>query len=210
VSIWAPVVAALGASALTGALGFGGIWWQQRRRDQTASEAEKGEAYHQLIAHSLPFLMRARTLRLTMERRSGIGEGLDVVMRLRRPTDPMELYDWFAKGFEPLNEAWAKVQTIGSTDAETAATELVDACADVLEVATEMGTARGKVSTALRGVEWTAGQRDDLEAAIERVGTARKGLIEVARRELGRDPMRWPSTGSELPKANESRSALSR
>jgi hypothetical protein len=54
-SIWAPVVAALGASFLTGIIRFGGIWWQQRRLARAAVVQEKSVAYHLLIAHSLSF-----------------------------------------------------------------------------------------------------------------------------------------------------------
>ena len=35
-TIWAPVIAALGASLLTGFFGFGGIWWQQQRLNKAA------------------------------------------------------------------------------------------------------------------------------------------------------------------------------
>jgi|SRR5947209_5326851 len=38
-SIWAPVVAALGASALTGIFGLAGIWWQQRRAELERRDA---------------------------------------------------------------------------------------------------------------------------------------------------------------------------
>jgi predicted negative regulator of RcsB-dependent stress response len=60
-TIWAPVVAALGASILTGIFGFGGILWQQHRASQAAAAQEKSAAYHQLIARSLSFSARVRT-----------------------------------------------------------------------------------------------------------------------------------------------------
>ena len=181
-SIWAPVVAALG----TGVLGFGGIWWQQRHRDRASALAEKGDAYHQLIAHSLSFTIRARTLRDAMRRRSGLAEGLDVALGKRRPSDPMELHDWFAQGWEPLNQAWSKIQVIGSPAAEDAATEVIDACADLVAVATDMGQARGKTASALRGLDWTSEQQEALENAATRVVKGRGAFIEIARGELGK------------------------
>jgi hypothetical protein len=158
VSIWAPVAAALGSSLLTGGLGFGGLWWQQRHRDQVADRVEKGESYHQMVAQSLPFTIRASALRITMRTRSGLGEGVDVFLRLRRPSDPMELHDWLAQGFEPINLAWSKIQMIGSAEAVAAANKLLDACADVVTVATEFGRARGRVASTLAGLRWTPEQ----------------------------------------------------
>lgn len=168
-SIWAPVAAALGASLLTGGFGFGTILWQQRKRDQGDAAAQKSEAYHQLISHSLSFTIRAQALRNTMRSRSGLNERIDLALRLRRPIDPMELHDWFAQGHEPMNQAWSRIEVIGSPDAVDAATQLLDACADYVRMATELGTARGRVATYLKGLQWTREQEDALEATARRV-----------------------------------------
>jgi hypothetical protein len=189
VSIWAPVVAALGASVLTGGFGFGTIWWQQRKRDRGDAAAQKSEAYHQLISHSLSFTIRAQALRNTMRSRSGLNERLDLALRLRRPIDPMELHDWFAQGYEPMNQAWSKVEVIGSPDAVDVATQLLDACADYVGMATELGTARGRVATYLKGLHWTREQEDALEATARRVIEHRRAFIKITRRELGQEPV---------------------
>lgn len=152
-SIWAPVVAALG----TGIIGFGGIVWQQWHRDCVAAETEKRDAYHQMIAGALSFSIRTKALRETMRIRSGLGDRLDVdlrvrprrpmemVLRSRTPLDPMELHDWLAQGYEPINQAWSRIEIIGSAEAVKVATQLLNACADVVNVATEMGSARGRI-----------------------------------------------------------------
>jgi hypothetical protein len=196
-SIWAPVVAALGASALTGGLGFGTIWWQQRRADRAAALAKKSAAYQQLIAHSLSFTIRASTLRTVMQLRSGLGEGLDVAMRLRRALDPLEFHDWFAEGFAPINEAWSTIQIVGSCEAVQAATDLVNACADLVGVATEAGAARSKIGTAVKGLAWTQEQQDALVTSTAAVITAREAFITIARAELGSDAVALPSTAEE-------------
>jgi hypothetical protein len=95
----------VGIKLLTGAAGFGAIWWQQPTRDRAAATADRSGAYHQFIASSLSFVVRARTLREAMRVRSGQKEGLDVVLGIRTPLDPLELHDWFAEGFEPMNHA---------------------------------------------------------------------------------------------------------
>jgi hypothetical protein len=185
VSIWAPVVAALGASGLTGALGFGTLWWQQRHAELAASSAKRIAAYEQLIAHSLSFSIRASTLRTAMQMRSGIGEGIDVATRLRRPLDPFEFHDWFAQGFTPINDAWSAIQILGSPRAVEAATSVVDACADLVGVATEPGSARGKLGTTLRGQAWTPGQQELFERATTHLIQAREAFVAVARWESG-------------------------
>jgi len=185
-SIWAPVVAALGASALTGAFGLGTIRWQERRKDRAADLDRRGSAYLQLIARSLSFSTRAATLRNTMQLRSGAGEGLDVALRVRRPADPLALHDWFAQAYEPINEAWSTIQMIGSPHAIDAATQLLDACGDLLAIATRPGEARGKVLTAIVGMGWTPEQESFYQAALERLVKEREALIKIARSELGR------------------------
>ena len=187
VSIWAPVVAALGASFLTGVLGFGTIFWQQRRRDRADAVAQKRNAYGLLIAHSLNFTIRAQAMRNTMRARSGFNERLDLAMRLRRPLDPIELHDWFAQGYEPLNQAWANVEVVGSAAAVRIATDLMDTCADFVKLAGELGMARGRFVTYLRGFEWTADQDRALEEAARRVLGHRRAFIALARTELGQD-----------------------
>jgi hypothetical protein len=212
VSIWAPVVAAIGASGLTGLSGFGTIWWQQRRLDRREAQAKKEQAYSQLIAHSLSFTIRAGALRNAMQMRSGLGEGLDVVTGTRKPLDPLEFHDWFAQGTGPINEAWSTIEVIGTPDAVRAATALVDACADLVGIATRPGEARGKVATVVKGLAWTPAQQNALDEATKRVMKERSAFIRICRLEMGRDfvehelattepkeltqgPGRTPSTG---------------
>lgn len=183
-SIWAPVVAAVGASGLTGALGFGAIWWQQRRADRTATLARKNAAYQQLISRSLSFVVRSHTLRTVMQVRSGVREGVDVASRLRRPADVFELHDWLAQDFDPINEAWATVQVFGSVNAVAAATRVLDACADLLNTATRPGQARGRVTSVLKGLAWTPEQQRALTDATQRVVDEREAFIRLAREEL--------------------------
>jgi hypothetical protein len=189
-SIWAPVVAAVGASALTGAAGFGTVWWQQHGSGQAADLARKRAAYHQLTSRSLSFSLRATTLRAAMEARSGLGEGIDVTLGLREPTDPLALHDWLARDSDPIYEAWSSVQVLGSVEAVDAATKLVDACAELVSVATRPGEGRGKLTSAFRGLAWTAEQEHALQAATERMADARQAFVTLARAELGPNAVR--------------------
>jgi hypothetical protein len=191
VSDWAPVVAALG----TGAIGFGGLLWQQRHRDGAAAEAKRRDAYHQMIAESLSFSIRAHSLRPTMHARSGLGDRLDFDLRLRPrdpiemtlrsrpPADPLQLHDWLAQGFEPVNQAWSWIEIIGSAEAVEAATQLLDACADVVKIATQIGGASGRIQSNLTGMRWTAAQDEALERATQLVAQRRGAFVRVARGE---------------------------
>ena len=184
-TIWAPVIAALGASFLTGAFTWGVGWWQERRRDRAATMQERAAAYHEFTSRSLSFTARANALRNAMQSRSGLKEGVDVTFRLRRPADALELHDWLAKDFEPINNAWSRIQLLGTAAAIDAATQLLDACADVLGVATSPGRAHGKIASTVIGLAWTESQQEELEAANKRVAEEREAFIKIARKELG-------------------------
>jgi hypothetical protein len=192
VTIWAPVIAALGASLLTGFFGFGGIWSQQHRLSKAAETQEKSLVYHQLISRSLSFAIRAATLRNVMKTRSGPKEGVDVTFGYRKPSDPLELHDWLSKDFDPINDAWYKIQIIGTAESVDSATELLDACGDFIGIATTSGAGRGKVATAVKGIAWTTEQEDALQAAIKRVTGCRESFIKIARKELGKDVVVLP------------------
>lgn len=84
-----------------------------------------------------------------------------------------------------MNEAWSAVQLVGSPAAVRGATDLLDACADLLGVATQFGEARGKMAAAFKGVAWTAEQDDALAEARDRVVKTRAAFIRAARTELG-------------------------
>jgi hypothetical protein len=197
-SIWAPVVAALG----TGLLGFGGIWYQQHHRDNLETQARKVAAYHQLSTHSLGFMMRVTTLRQTVQVRSGLSEGINVVMRIRAPLDPMELHDWIAQDFVPVGQAWSMIQMSGSPKAVRAATTVLDACGELMAVATQLGEANGKLATAFKGVAWTDEQQAALKKAMERLGRARLDFITLVREELKAQAVVFPAELAS-PRASE-------
>jgi hypothetical protein len=104
---------------------------------------------------------------------------------LRRPADVLELHDWLAKDFEPINSAWSHIQVVGTAEVIDAATQLLDACADVLGVATSTGKAHGKLATTVIGQAWTDEQQEELQAATRLVAAEREVFIKIARRELG-------------------------
>jgi hypothetical protein len=202
-SIWSPVVAALG----TGAIGFGGLVWQQRHRDKKEAEAEKAAAYHLLIAESLAFTIRAGTLRLLMRARSGLGEGVELLLGMREPFDLMKFHDWFAEGYQPMNVAWSTIQVTGSPEAVKVATELLNAAADLVKVATTPGAGRGKAMATVRGLAWTEEQQAALDEASKRVVAHREAFIKLVRKELGMKAAEFTIEVPDLPGASEADAA---
>ncbi|MCW2539252.1 MAG: hypothetical protein JWN95_977 [Frankiales bacterium] len=52
----------------------------------------------------------------TAKLRSGFGEGIDIATRIRKPLDPLQLHDWIAQEFDPLNTAWSEIWTSGDQE----------------------------------------------------------------------------------------------
>jgi hypothetical protein len=65
--------------------------------------------------------------------RSGLMEGVDIVLlRLRKPVDALELYDWQAPDLVPLNAALNELWTRWDQEGIRRANDLVNKCADLL------------------------------------------------------------------------------
>jgi len=74
--VWAPVVAALGASLLT-MLGTWGLYQLQRRHTNRAAEQQgRFAAYLEVLSRSFTFALRSSALGDAMRFRSGFGEAL--------------------------------------------------------------------------------------------------------------------------------------
>ena len=138
-----------------------------------------------------------------MRTRSGFNERLDLALRLRRPLDPMDLHDWLAEGFEPINQAWSKIEIVGLAEAVGVVTDLVDACADVVGLATQLGEGRGRFGTYIRGLEWTPNQQEELDSAVKRVIKQRGAFVRLARKELGKDVPRQLSASTQQAQTAE-------
>jgi hypothetical protein len=182
------VVAALGSSALTAVATLGVTWFREWLRGRAAGRDALGTAITEMLSRSMAVMMAAQTLGLTMKSRSGLGEGLDVATRLRKPSDPMELHDWIAKDMGPLNEAWSAIWVRGDQETIRLANALLGACAEIVSA----GTQRQPADTApARLRRWAVGERQtpdmeaDLQAAIKAVAHAREQLARHSRRKLG-------------------------
>jgi hypothetical protein len=167
------LIAALGASALTGLVGFGLSWLQTRREAKTVRWQSRRSAYSRLLAATAMVVHDADTLHLMMQSRSGIGEGVDVVLHYRKPIEAVDLHELVHPTMTALHEALADVWTVGTPQAVRFANVAADGSAEVMRAATESGQARSELGTRLRGVKWTDEQLASWRAAQHALASAR-------------------------------------
>jgi len=99
---------------------------------QTELRRERKAAYTELLTASMAIVQTASIMRLVMMTRSGLKEGVDIVMRLRKPVDPFEMGGWLRKDWDPLFAAWSHIWAIGSPEAVAKANRLLDTAVEVL------------------------------------------------------------------------------
>lgn len=192
--IWAPVVAAIGASILTGGTAFGLDWKQSRRTQEAERIKRRDSAYANLLARSRPIMEVAGTLRLVVEQRSGIGEGLDIALRHRKLLDHFELQDWLQKYLGPLNDALSEIWLTGSQQTVEKANEVVEKCASLLAVSTKHESSGGAVAKRFSRVAWSDEEVASYLEALGALASARKDFADMVRSEAGYSRVLiWPS-----------------
>lgn len=182
---WVPLASVLVGAVVGGGFALLGGWRQRRGERRDARTLAKRDAYAQLLATSALVVHMADALRLTMAVRSGLVEGVDVTLRVRRPADPLELYAVLRRDFEPMYQAWARVWTVGSPEAVAHANDLVGRASRVLDVNTTRGKKHRGLLWWLAGEAWTDEQVENIRREVVAIAEVRKRFGELARRELG-------------------------
>jgi hypothetical protein len=210
-SVWAPVVAALGASLLTI---LGTLWLnrrQHRRAGKDAARQERFAAYQELLNWSFALANRIRAAGDTMRLRTGLGEGVQVLLRQRKPLDLMELYDWFELDFRGMRDAWSCIWTTGTQAAIDSADRLVDATVDLMSVATASPQRCWvvKVYGSLVGESWSKEQLEAYDTAARRFVDERVQFAQLVRTETGREKveMTFERARREAPSESTQRKA---
>jgi len=183
--VWAPVVAALGASFLTGVLVLARDIRHDHREDRRSLSAARAKAYGQMMTVSGLLVHTAGTMHSAMETRTGLGAGLNVALRITKPVDTFQLDEFLRRDTVPLYEALSGVWIHGTHEAIRAANEVASRSTDVIGSATVHGAARSRLARYFAGERWTQTQLDDWQRAIERLAVARADLANIARHELG-------------------------
>jgi hypothetical protein len=187
-SIWAPVVAALGASVLTLFGSFGLSEHQSRVRERAHRVQERSAAYGALLAKSLDLVMRVQATDALMRLRSGVGDSAAIGFHVER-FSITNYIDWIDRAFRPMYEAWSQVWAVGSQDAVNAANLLVMASNDLVRTSMAPDQKSGWLRSVVSGESWTEEQRSTLRQAMRRVTKERVAFAAVMRAETGREPV---------------------
>jgi hypothetical protein len=182
------VTAALGASGLTAAASLGVVWLREWLAGRAAERDVLLAAVTQMLSRSMAVLMRAQAMGLQMRLRSGIAEGVDVTLRVRKPADALEFHDWMAADLAPLNEAWSVIWARGGQETIRLANQLLSACNETMGAATATApadTAGARLRRLAVGERWTPELQADLNRAVKAAAHARKDLAQHMRRKLG-------------------------
>lgn len=193
---WAVVAAALGSSLLTSAGTFGLVRWQAVLHSRAASGDRLRLACVQLASRGHSLALRAGALRQTALSRSGLGEGIDVAFRYRKPFDQMELHDWLAVDLTPMLEAQSVIEVTADEEIIQAGSELVLTASSVLNKATSFAatneTSPGNWSEKL--VRWVRALRplhpdpeteEALTQAVRELARQQRRFTSLTRDRLG-------------------------
>jgi hypothetical protein len=182
------ITATLGASALTGAVSLSVVGPRESLQRKASNKDALHRAVRELLTRSIVVAMWAKAMRDAIRFRSGLMEGVDVViLRLRKPVDAMALYDWQAPDLVLLNAALNEVWTRWDQEGMRLASDLVHKCADLLSESTTLVPAKTplqRARKALIGERWTPQREDAYNRALEDMLAARMGLANYARRTL--------------------------
>lgn len=172
---------------VSGVFGLVYIGYQQRLQDQSGEKASLARLVTEVLHRSSAFALRVQVLSATVEQRSGLGEGVDVALRVRKPVEMRELYDWLAMDWAPLDAAWSEMWTSANQEIVTATNAVVQAANDVLELAVEPQTDlpwRQAVRSYILGRRWSAAHQQLVDDAVHRLALNRKSLTILAREKL--------------------------
>jgi len=191
--IWAPVVAALGASALTAVASLGVVALQRRWSNRDAALQEQASAYDNFLAQSMAFALRVRWAGEAARLRSGLQEGISVAFFGRPIIEPMTFFDWVASEFKPFLQSWTRVMSVGSQAAINAANDVLNECNAYVEAVMAIDLRKRRVARFFMGERWTPQQLDKAEAALGRLFDAREDFTAIVRQETGRSAAVLPS-----------------
>jgi len=198
---WAVVAASVSASAFS----FAGAFWldarRAKRQAKIAKEEELKNACAQIISGALRVSQKSGALGVAMVIRSGLGEGLSVVLRLRKPADPLEINDYLFSELAPILDAQSVVWLSGGSDATLvrSAGDVVVAVGDVIEKSTALPKYRQPDPTAsqldqllfalhdLIPLKLTSEKEAARRESVKRIGLACAKFGELMREKLRMD-----------------------
>ena len=182
------LTAALGAAFLTAAASLGVVMLREWRQGKASRQAALHAAVQELLTRSIAVSLRAEALRETIRIRSGPLEGIDVViLRLRKPLDPLALHDWQAQDMVPLNAALNEIWTLWDQKGIRLAEDLVGKCMNLVEICLALVPAKThhqRLRKTIAGERWTPQMEKEYERARTEMMAARRLLADYTRTTL--------------------------
>jgi hypothetical protein len=176
-SLWIPVIAALGASLLTGIAGFGSEAIRDGRKHQREAERRRRDAYVEFLIAANGQIAMVSTIRELRK----MGTGLKPTVTI---DDPLAFLQQFNRESMVLFAAWTRVWLHGSQDAIIISNSFVDAVIPAAGAATAQGKARPMMLSRLLGEAWTKEQEKEFGDALRKLGLIRIEFAKAARKEL--------------------------
>jgi hypothetical protein len=196
---WAVVVASASASILTT---IGARWLDGAKAKREAVVARADElkrACMKIISGAFRVSQRAGALRTNMIHRSGLTEGLDVLLHIRKPADPLEICDYLLSELSPVLDAQSVLWLSGDENLMRSAGDVILAKADVIEKSTALPKDRQSdpsashfehLKVSLRGfIPLTGGGQEEVlrQESVKNLALACAKFGEVMRENLGVD-----------------------
>ncbi len=178
-SLWIPVIAALGASFLTGVAGFGLELVRDTLDVEHHEMRRRRDAYVEFLVAAAGQIAMLSSIREI--RKLGTG-ALRFTTLIKDPIAFLKEYNAEAM---VLFNAWAKVWLDGSQQAIEGANRFVDAAIPATEAASAPGKARPAFLARILGEAWTTEQQKEYADALRALGKLRIEFAKVARKELG-------------------------
>ncbi len=179
-SLWAPVIAALGAAALTAVAAIGVELVREDHAARGRERTERRDAYARFLKATASFITLATTIREIRKLSTGPAAAI-------RISDPLGFMVGFNRDLAPMWDAWSEVWLHGSQEAVTAANRVIDSTQPVIGLANVKGEGRSPFAAAFLGETWTTEQEAAFGHGLTAVGKARLQFAAVARKELGAD-----------------------
>jgi hypothetical protein len=183
------VIAALGASVLTAGASLGVVALRERLRRKTADRDILIAGVTEMLSRSMAISFRAHAMGDAMKTRSGLGEGVDVLMHQRKPLDPLEIHDWIAQDMAPLTTAWSVIWARGDQELIRLANQLLDSCAGLMAASTARmpaDTHGARFRRNVAGERWTPEMRAEVDQKMKELAHNREQLAQYARTMLGK------------------------
>ena len=187
-SSWAPVVAALGAAALTGFFTWRAAAWAQLRAEERESKRHRREGYLALLNASNLLIALGQGNRALLQARTGVAEGIGILLRMRKPLDVQELMRDYAAALRAILDAQDSLSAVGSQAAVRAGEQVAWAAAEYLGACVGT-TPNQKRWLELRGWKPTKRQEQELEKRLRELAQARAAFVHRIREDLGEKPI---------------------